>query len=147
VLERTPDLPCPDLAADPGIDIYRMLISSIRTGSIADTLTLSFRLITLHAGERAFLDILKGFWRDFPPEPYPLKEAENFRRYVAGLESGIPHLDEVLSYELASYDAILSKEARSVPFSCNPLLLLEALKAGKLPEAAMEGAYELRVTP
>lgn len=135
------------LATDPGIGVLQHLVTSVRAGMLVDLLTLSYRLLVLHLGDEAVQALLDAYWRQTLPEPFAAEETVRFAAFIRQRALPVPHLDEVLAYELASLDALKTGREMLVEFSCSPIHLLEALWAGKLPQHLPEGRYELLVQP
>lgn len=135
------------LAADPGVGVLQHLVSSVRAGMLVDLLTLSYRLMALHLGDEAVQAIMDAYWSQTFPEPFAAEEASRFAGFVRQLDLPVPHLAEVLAYELASMEALKSGKETIVGFSCPPLPLLEALGRGRLPGHLPAGRYEVAVQP
>jgi uncharacterized protein (UPF0276 family) len=122
------------LAQDPAIGVYRRLVSSVRAGMAVSVLRLSYRMLVLHLGEERVQTMFESFWARVSPEPFPSDEARNFAAHVGAQSFEIPHLDEVLAFELATHNAALMQTAQTVRFSCDPIPLLTALGEGRLPD-------------
>lgn len=133
-------------ADDPALDIYRDLIAMARRGTIADSLRLSTRYLFLALGEAALEELLQGFWRASGPEPFMSDEAVNFAEHVSALRV-LPHLDEVLAFELAAHRAAMTGSVQRVHFTCEPESLLESLKQGILPDRLERAHVEVEVLP
>lgn len=148
VLSRPPKhVDSTDVASDKGINIYRNLVASVRTGTIVATLTLTYRLIVLSVGEQKFLEMLEEFWEGNSPDPFAAQEAIHFASFLESRAFAIPYLYDVLSYELESHNVLIRGEARTVPFFCEPFRLLAALSEGHLPESVPAGKFILTITP
>lgn len=135
------------LEQDKGVQVLRELVTSVRAGTIVESLTLTYRLIVLSVGESRFLEMLGEFWGSTPPEPFPAHESLKFSDYLRTQSLNIPHLDEVLAFELASHQVAMQGEEKAVRFTCDPMPLLTALGEGRLPDAVAEGEFELTVIP
>lgn len=135
------------LSLDPGIEVLRMLVTGMRAGMIVELLRLSHRYIQLHSGDQRFNEMLSSFWNSEPPEMVATKEAINFAEYLMKSSHGIPHLNEVLDYELATHRVLIEKTPRTVRFGCDPLALLSALGEGRLPDKPTEGEFHLQINP
>ena len=135
------------LADDPGVGVLRKLVSTMRGGMAVSALTLTCRLLMLRLGFEAFDALLDAFWRTVPPEPFASDEAANLGEFLRAQAPAIPHLLEVLSFELAANRMLIEGAAPPVAFTCDPLPLLTALGEGRLPEATTAGRYELVLTP
>src|SRR3546814_5467470 len=94
-----------------------------------------------------FHSVMEEYWQHTLPEPYAGREAARFAQYVRDQRLPVPHLDEVLAYEVASMDAVATGTAVQVPFSCDPRSIINPLRAGRRPGVIAEGRYELTVTP
>jgi hypothetical protein len=110
-------------------------------------LKLSFRLIVLHSGESYFRNIMEEFWLSMPPEQFASDEVYNFASYIAATHPDIPHLCELITYELALHQTLLDGNTRKVHFSCDPMPLLTSLGEGELPRITTKGNFEVAITP
>jgi uncharacterized protein (UPF0276 family) len=133
------------LVSDPGIDVYRNLVSSVRAGMTVATLTLTCRLLRLKLGEPGFNDLLEKFRKTVPPEMFASDEAYNFGKFVVERALYIPHLNEVLAFELAAQQVVIEGSSRTVRFNCDPIPLLTALGKGHLPDLMTPSEYELTI--
>jgi len=135
------------LAADPGIPIYKNLISAVRAGMSVTALRLSYRLIVLHRGEEAFKALIEDFWSKTPPEPFASEEVLHFAQYLKSQDIDIPHLSEVIEFELASQEVLRSGKPETIRFTCEPMSLLDALGQGQLQVEIDKGNFELTIEP
>jgi hypothetical protein len=135
------------LSGDPGIGVLQHLVTSVRAGMLVDLLTLSYRLMVLHLGDAAVLALMQDYWKQTFPEPFAAEEAQRFANFIRQRELLVPHLDEVLAYEIASIESLKAGQETVVDFSCCPITLLEALRVGKLPNQLPAGRYEVVVQP
>ncbi|WP_164557767.1 DUF692 family protein [Massilia atriviolacea] len=148
VLERDPDAPfAPIFDADNGVAVLRQLVAAVRSGTVVDSMTLSYRLIVLSLGEPAFLSLLRAFWKTRPPEPFATEEALNFAEFLRAQALPIPHLGEVLAFELASHQVRMYAQRKTVRFTCSPLPLLMALRHARMPDFADHGEFALTIEP
>jgi uncharacterized protein len=131
---------------DPGVPIYRDLIDASRRGTIAEALPLSTQYLLLALGEDAFEELLEAFWRVHSPEPFMSDEAASFATFV-GSRQVLPHLNELLSLEIAAHRAAMSGETQSVRFTCDAEAFVGDLKRGTLPRPLPPCELELAVTP
>lgn len=136
-----------ELRQDPGTGIIRQVVSRIRSGMVVDTLKLTFRLLALSLGEAQFHELLAAFWRQSPPSMLAAEEAAAFGGFVRRTELGVPHLEDVLDYELAMHRAVIHGRTERVEFNCEPLALLTALGRGQLPANLQPGDYQLVIAP
>ncbi|WP_104140054.1 DUF692 family multinuclear iron-containing protein [Arthrobacter sp. ZGTC131] len=138
-----------DLQADPGIGVVHALVRAVRAGKVADTLTLTTRLLLLTLGEERLQDVLEDFWDAVPSEEMASNEALNFVAHINGSPAGkeIMYLHELTSFELAAHRAVMTGEPQSVVFSVDPNLLLSALRQGHLPSRLIPGNFQVTVSP
>jgi len=144
--------PCTNLLAeelrrDAGLSIIREMVERLRGSMIVRTLRLSSRLIMLERGTGYLEELLAIFWRNHPPHPFPLDEAEAFAAFLRERKPYVPFLDEVLEYDRAVIDVALKGGERLVAFRADPLPLLRALGSGRRPAAIATGHFQLRLTP
>jgi len=131
---------------DPGVKVMGRLVEAIRRGLTVTVLPLSLRLLRLDAGPSAVEETFAECWRRHPPELYADAESAHFAAVARELHAGsVPHLDEVLDYELALVALIRNGTAPVVSFTCDPLVLLGALGRGERPDIASDGCFELSV--
>lgn len=142
-----PAPPAPPLDADPGVALLRQLVAAARRGTIVDSMTLSYRFMILCLGEPAFLSLLRAFWKTRPPEPFATEEALNFAEFLRTRALAIPHLDEVLAFELASHQVRMYGQHKTVRFTCSPLPLLMALRQARMPDFSDRGDFALTIEP
>jgi uncharacterized protein (UPF0276 family) len=136
------------LADDPGVRIVEGLIHEFRASMIVGVLRLTSRLLMLALGTEAFRTLLNSYWLATPPQMYASLEADGFAQHLASLNLDVPHLAEVLRFEQAITATLTDGETRVVPFDVEPLPLLRALAAGRLPtEPPQSGRYEIELTP
>lgn len=131
------------LAEDPGIGVLRHLVETMRGGMAVGALTLTCRLLRLSLGAPALDALLADFWTTVPPEPFASAEAAHLGAYLRARAPAVPHLLEVLAFELEAQRMLIEGEAAPVAFSCDPLPLLTALGEGRLPGESAPGRYEL----
>lgn len=133
------------LAADPGVAVLQQLVANVRAGMLVDLLTLSYRLLVLHLGDAATHALMERYWAAHLPEPFAGREAQRFAAFLRGESLPVPHLDDVLAYELASIEAVAEGRDVQVDLGCDPVALVAALQAGRHPGALPEGRYALTV--
>lgn len=159
----------PGLPDDPGVAVLRQLVESVRAGTLAEGLTLSWRLLVFTLGEAATQALMARFWRGRWPQPFATDEllafADFLRAEVAAGALDVPHLGSVLDYELARarlLQVAQTSQAPQVPqvwlpgeppaqprwvrFGCDPLALLGALARGEAPGTLAPGEFELEVS-
>lgn len=144
-----PDESCPEsLATDPGVAIYRTMITSVRCGVVVDALRLTYRLLALTVGDDATERLLRGYVEATGARPVPYDEVRQFVAWLAEHGPEVPHLDEVAAFEVAVITARLHGQSTTIPFTSEPLGMLEALGAGRLPDLDAECAdFEITVNP
>jgi hypothetical protein len=149
VIGRAPSsVTAAQLADDPGIRIVEGLIHEFRASMIVGVLRLTSRLLMLALGPEAFRTILSAYWEATPPQMYASLEADAFAEHLSRLELAVPHLAEVLGFERAVTATLSDGRSRVVTFAAEPLPLLRALAAGRLPdEPPRPGRYEIELTP
>lgn len=131
---------------DPAVTVYRDLIDTVRRGTVAEALPLATRYLLLALGERAFGELLEAYWRRHAPQSFMSQEAREFAEFLTHRDL-LPHLDELLAFELAAHAAAMTGEARHVRFTCDPHEFVAALMRGVLPGVLPEAEVELEVTP
>lgn len=132
---------------DPGISVFRHLVSTVRGGMTFTALTLTCRLLMMKLGTARFDELLQRFWESTPPGLFATEEAQNFGAFLRSRNLNIPHLLEVLDYELASQQVLVEGSPRVVRFTCEPMPLLTALGEGQLPQYESSGDFELTIEP
>lgn len=146
--DPSPAPPQEALAADPGVAIYRRMIASVRCGVVVDALRLTYRLLALTIGDAATDELLLRYVASTPACQQPDQEVRQFAEWLAHQASGVPHVDEVAAFELGVITTHTRGRETTIPFTREPLALLEALGAGRLPEPGAEpDDYALTVTP
>lgn len=149
VIGRHPsDSAASEMADDPGVRIVQGLIHEFRASMVVGVLRLTSRLLMLALGARAFRTILTDYWANTPPQMFASREADAFAEYLLGLDLHVPYLADVLSFERAVTATIMDENTRVATFSVEPVPLLRALAAGRLPEETLQaGRYEIVLTP
>jgi hypothetical protein len=117
---------------DPAFAVYADLVLLARRGAIVDCLPLSARYLWLALGEQAMDALLRRYFRSAPPEPFMAEEARRFAGF-AGRELDLPHLRSLTAIELAAQRAAITGCRQDVPLDCDPLQLVGAIRAGRLP--------------
>jgi uncharacterized protein (UPF0276 family) len=136
-----------ELLADPGVGILRTLVSEFRASMVASVLPLTSRHLLLTLGRTSFELLLQGFWLRHPPQMYGVREAAAFGDYLHGLDVKVPHLYEVLDFELAALATVVDGHTRVVTFEVEPIPLLRALADSQLPNADLAiGRFEIELT-
>ncbi len=135
------------LSEDPAVKVFQELASTARAGMIAGSLKLTTRFLMLHLGKPNFRQLLQAFWKTKPPQLFSSSEAQNFAAYLKMRSLNIPHLEEILDFELAWHRVKIDGLAQKVQFSCNPQPLLTAIQKGHLPEDSTPGEFEMLIQP
>ena len=128
------------------MEIYRDLIGMARRGTLVEALPLSMRYLYRVLGRDGLEQVFARFWKRASPEPFMSDEAGNFARFV-GSEIDLPHLGEVIGFELAGHRAAMTGAPQSVSFTCDPAPLLLALKSGAASLPIDPAEVEVEVTP
>jgi len=134
-----------ELEADPGLEIVRDLVSVARAGMLTASLKLTMRLLLLQLGEQRVREIMEAFWKQTAPEPFAGDEGLAFADYLHSRELAPPHLEDVLSFEVAVLRAAISGETTRVHFHADPGELLGALAEGRLPTSTRH-EYDLEIS-
>lgn len=135
------------LGSDPGTALYRHLITAVRSGAIVTALPLSFRYLAATLGFEQAETELARYQAAVPASAWAYDEAINFARYTRS-QLPLPHLDEVVHFELAAYEAELTGTEQTTTFTCDPHPLLDALRRGQRPATSQtSGSYEVTVQP
>jgi uncharacterized protein len=135
-----------EVAADPGIEIYKNLVKSFRRGMVSDALTMTIRLLMLHHDVGFVNDLFEEYWALHSPEPFTSTEARGFAQFLTEKNLSVPYLTDVLSIECAMLIARVEKQVSTASVSVEPRQLLAALGAGHLPEEIETGRYILEIT-
>lgn len=136
-----------ELTTDPGMRIFQRLVWDFRAGIIVSTLKRTTRLLLLHGGEELLRDLLTGFFRTFPPHLFASAEAESFAEYLDSQHLDLKYLAEILSFERAVIQTLITDETHTVRFPYDPQPVLQALAEGYVPSGVTEGTYEIDITP
>ena len=136
------------LAPEAGVRLLRELVFSFRASMITQVLPLTLRLLLANLGAHAVRIILLDVFAHEAPRLYAALEAEAFFDHMQRHVLRVPHLSEVLFYELAVMRTLVDGQPRVVPFEVEPMPLLRALAEGHLPEEAPRtGAFEIEILP
>lgn len=146
VNKRKPKHPVTLIEDDPGISMLQRLVSQIRAGMIVELMKFSYRLMVLHLGEEKVLQLMQSFWQKSFPKAFVPDEVRQFSRYLIKQQLDVPHLAEVIRYELAFITSLETGKIQKVHFSSDPIPLLNALSEGRLPQSLAGGNYLLEVS-
>lgn len=131
------------LQQDPGLEIYRHLAGEARASAVVGALPFTGRLLLLSLGELRVRSLLQEYWDANRPRAFGSEEAIGFAAHLREheLDSIVPFLREVLSFDLAALAAITQDEATTVALTVDPRLLFSALAEGRMPEFGQSGRY------
>ncbi len=129
------------LASDPGVSVFRYLVTQFRASSVIGTLPFTGRLLLLSMGAQSFEAMLGDFWRDHPPEAFGAEEARRFAAFLETNAPRTPFLEEVTRFDLAAIAAITEGVPSTICFSQDPRHVLGALADHRLPTASPLGLY------
>jgi uncharacterized protein len=129
---------CRELAADPGVAIFRQLVAEFRSSTVVGTLPFTGRLL-LHSLPTKSLDaLLAGFWRVTPADGFGARETRQFAAYLRENAPTIRLLPDILAFDLAVVEALIERTATTVLFDEDPRPILSALAERRLPRPARE---------
>ncbi len=123
------------LGSDPGIDIFRRLIQSVRGGMAADGLHYSVRLLLLSVGLSRVETLLAEFWGSQKPGLFPQEECRRLAEFLRRQHLNLPYLSALLDYDLAVLAVKNGNGPVKVSFDTDPDTILAALDRGKVPAA------------
>jgi uncharacterized protein len=136
-----------ELARDPSIALVRNLIHEFRASMISRALPLTMRLLMLMITPAILRKLLKDFESKCLPQMYAGREAQAFAEYIDEIGLQIPRLRDILSFELAVIATLKDGATRIVPFDFEPMPLLRAIAAGRLPSGSPTiGQFEIEIT-
>lgn len=145
-----PGVPHFDLGTDPGVEVLASLVDSFRAGTLAEGLTLSYRLLVLTLGDEPTSELISEFWLENWPQPLASDEIDAFVNFlldrIATARLTVPFLGNVLDYELAFARSVQTGTELWVHFDCEPLALLGSLSRGVAPKNLTHGQYEMYVS-
>jgi uncharacterized protein len=134
------------LAADPGLGILQYLISSARSGTVVNALPWTSELLFVHIGGLTYQQLFKDFWQVSPPRMFGGEEAADFASYLQSRALDVPYLSDVLAYEQAQIQSAYSGREVTIHCQSDPLLIIQALAAGTVPENLDDSGYQIRVS-
>ncbi len=120
-------------ADERSFSLYARLVSSFRTGNIAEVFANTTRLLLIAIGEEALRDLLDRYISVTPPATFPTDEALSFRRYMDANPLSIPGLEEMLKFEAALIEAAANILTIQVTFAKDIDAMLVDIAAGRLP--------------
>lgn len=98
---------------EPGLVVMRNLIEAIRRGLSVTVLPLTLRLLRLELGRDAIEEAFETCWRQTTPELIADAEARHLATALRSRFGHLPHLVEVLDYELALVELEPHRRLRS----------------------------------
>ena len=131
------------LKEDKGAGIMQDLLYSFRASMVVRSIPLCFRYLLISFGKEYFESLLKDDFSICYPEPFASVEALNFLDYLAGRQIALKALPDLIRYESAVIRTAIDNTTRLLPFSIEPLTFLRALSEKRLPEAFIDGEFEL----
>ncbi len=132
---------------DPGIDIYRHLIYKMRGGTVVSTTQLSYRMLAMSKGLDEANRVLDDYQRRTPPTLWVLDEAQGFADHLRTVAGDVPYLLDVVNFEAASRQVMITGDPVEVTFGCDPLPLLDALRRGQRPPNLTPDPHIVLVEP
>ncbi len=130
--------------------LYRSLAGSFRSGTIAELLENTTRLMLLGLGEQRLRELMAGYVAETLPRVYPTDEALQFRDYLRANPVAVAGLEDVLGFEAGLIEAAANSCVVQVALGRNIDALLGDIAAGRLPEAGADGeemVLEIGVDP
>jgi uncharacterized protein len=133
------------LAADPGMAVLQHLIGSARSGTVVTALPWTSELLFRQIGGSAYKKILQEFWQTSPPRMFGGDEAANFADYLACRDLDILYLSNILAYERARIESAYQRKEIVIECQYDPIAIIEALAAGKLPTKLVYNNHQIKV--
>jgi hypothetical protein len=121
----SPSVTTRDGGVEPGIGVVHELVAALGRGLSVTSLPLTLRLLRFSRGRAAVDQVFERCWTT----PSDELDADA----LGALFGDVPHLTEVLAYELALIGLARERTGSTVEFTCVPGPLLDALRAGRLP--------------
>jgi uncharacterized protein len=134
------------LAQDPGVRILQHLISSARSGTVVNALPWTSELLFMHIGGPSYQQLFQDFWQVSPPRMFGIEEAADFANYLQSCDLDIPYLSDILTYEQAQIRSAYQDREVAINCQADPLLIIQALAAGEIPENLDASGYQLLVS-
>ena len=136
-----------ELRRDPGIAVLRSLVRDARAGSLADALPSTCRLLLLALGGDGARNVIEQYFEASSPRLFGSEEAQAFGEYLQVTPAEVPHLAEVLTFELAAIRVAVNGRSEVVRLGCNPQALFAALLEGRVPDDLPAAEFEIEITP
>ncbi|MEO6980859.1 MAG: DUF692 family multinuclear iron-containing protein, partial [Mucilaginibacter sp.] len=139
ILGRKPEgLLANELLRDKGVAIVKDLVFHFRASLLISMFKLTTRLLRLSVGEEVFNIYVEDFFSSVFPELLPVILAEQFSAYITANRFKVPHLAQIMEYELATIRTAIDKQTRHVNFNFDPLPVMAALEKAELPAGQSE---------
>lgn len=126
----------PELGNDPGVPVYRELVTDFRRGHLAQAMHYTMTLLLIGLGTQDTSELLETYFSERPARMYRALEVESFARFLtqrSELLDRVPYLREVLSYEHALIKATVLGEDSHIEWTADPTAILHALDLGQPP--------------
>jgi uncharacterized protein len=133
------------LAEDPGMAVLQHLIGSARSGTVVTALPWTSELLFRQIGGAAYKKILQEFWQTSPPRMFGGDEAADFADYLACCNLDILYLSDILTYERARIESAYQRKEISIECQYDPMAIIQALAAGKLPTNLDKSYYQRQI--
>jgi uncharacterized protein (UPF0276 family) len=135
------------LRGDRGLETYRMIANSFRSGNLSDTMGLTLQFLLRFKGPAFVEKYLEDYCRWCPPGQFPASEAKTFVAYLRAHPIEHPYLVNILDFDEAKLLALEANSPREIHFDFDPNRLLESVARGEIPEGIPRGKYLVEVTP
>ena len=135
------------LRRDRGMQTYRMIANSFRSGNLSDTMGLTLQFLLRYRGPDAVEKLLEEYCRWCAPGQFPLSEAKSFVAYLRAHPVEHPYWANLLDFDEAKLLAIETNHPREINFDFDPNRLLESIAKGELPADLPKGRFLVEVTP
>ncbi len=126
------------LESDPGVEIFRTLITDARRSNLTRAMHYTIMLLLVHLRSARTRDLLDIYFHREPPHPFVAEEADRFACFLQerlpDLAAEVPCLAETCAFEHALIRASLRAESTELTWSVDPTALFTALDAGRKPE-------------
>lgn len=131
---------------DPGIEIYQDLTAAVRKGSLADVIPWTLRYIWTSCGEATLEALLREYFCQHGPQPFPQKEAAQFALYLRdGMR--LPFLDDILALEMTQHCAQVSGRVQLARLKCCPIQLMAFVSNPRASEVPKTAPHDVEVHP
>jgi hypothetical protein len=124
------------LDGDPGLAVFRQLVSEFRAGALVRTLRYTMTALLAGLGRRETHELLDTYFASQQPDAYAAVEAHHFARFLLERQQvvdRVQYLSELLHFEHGLVKATIFGVSSDVQWSADPTSILEALDHGHLP--------------